>query len=364
MRYLPRPGPQERFIKLGIRPPKGVLLYGPPGTGKTLIARACAAQTNATFLKLAGPQLVQMFIGDGAKMVGAGPGGQGGPGPAAGAHAASAPASPAISSPYRGPVLAGLYLGPLPPPPRCATPLPWQRRSSRPSSSLMRWGHAQGPKGGSPPPENGQSTAPLLAEAASRPCAAPYRPAPRHARAPAGRRPQIDAIGTKRFDSELSGDREVQRTMLELLNQLDGFTSNDNVKVGPGAGAGCAGAPRLRAKAQTDECARYLTRPRPTPQPEPAQVIAATNRADILDPALLRSGRLDRKIEFPHPTEDARAKILRIHRWGRGARPWGRAGGGTAPGRARRAGVRAAAAARLGARTRFGPRARRCSGLQ
>ena len=60
---------QDRFIKLGIRPPKGVLLYGPPGTGKTLIARACAAQTNATFLKLAGPQLVQMFIGDGAKMV-------------------------------------------------------------------------------------------------------------------------------------------------------------------------------------------------------------------------------------------------------------------------------------------------------
>lgn len=47
----------------------GVLLYGPPGTGKTLMARACAAQTNSTFLKLAGPQLVQMFIGDGAKLV-------------------------------------------------------------------------------------------------------------------------------------------------------------------------------------------------------------------------------------------------------------------------------------------------------
>jgi 26S proteasome regulatory subunit T1 len=59
----------EKFVALGIDPPKGVLCYGPPGTGKTLIARACAAQTNATFLKLAGPQLVQMFIGDGAKMV-------------------------------------------------------------------------------------------------------------------------------------------------------------------------------------------------------------------------------------------------------------------------------------------------------
>lgn len=67
---------KERFDKVGIKPPKGVLMYGPPGTGmficyigKTLLARACAAQTKATFLKLAAPQLVQMFIGDGAKMV-------------------------------------------------------------------------------------------------------------------------------------------------------------------------------------------------------------------------------------------------------------------------------------------------------
>merc|ERR1719453_3056998 len=60
---------KEKFINIGIKPPKGALMYGPPGTGKTLMARACAAQTNACFLKLAGPQLVQMFIGDGAKLV-------------------------------------------------------------------------------------------------------------------------------------------------------------------------------------------------------------------------------------------------------------------------------------------------------
>ncbi|XP_077253444.1 26S proteasome regulatory subunit 6A homolog [Tasmannia lanceolata] len=161
---------KERFQKLGVRPPKGVLLYGPPGTGKTLMARACAAQTNATFLKLAGPQLVQMFIGDGAKLV-------------RDAFQLAKEKSPCI-----------IFID------------------------------------------------------------------------------EIDAIGTKRFDSEVSGDREVQRTMLELLNQLDGFSSDDRIKV-----------------------------------------IAATNRADILDPALMRSGRLDRKIEFPHPTEDARARILQIH---------------------------------------------------
>merc|ERR1712000_140771 len=83
---------------------------------------------------------------------------------------------------------------------------------------------------------------------------------------------QLDAIGTKRFDSEKAGDREVQRTMLELLNQLDGFSSSEEIKV-----------------------------------------IAATNRVDILDPALLRSGRLDRKIEFPHPDEESRARIMQIH---------------------------------------------------
>jgi len=161
---------KERFEKLGVSPPKGVLLYGPPGTGKTLLARACAAQTKSTFLKLAGPQLVQMFIGDGAKLV-------------RDAFALAKEKLPAI-----------IFID------------------------------------------------------------------------------ELDAIGTKRFDSEKAGDREVQRTMLELLNQLDGFISTAQIKV-----------------------------------------IAATNRVDILDPALLRSGRLDRKIEFPNPTEEARARILQIH---------------------------------------------------
>lgn len=161
---------KDKFKNLGIHPPKGVLLYGPPGTGKTLLARACAAQTKSTFLKLAGPQLVQMFIGDGAKLV-------------RDAFALAKEKAPAI-----------IFID------------------------------------------------------------------------------ELDAIGTKRFDSEKAGDREVQRTMLELLNQLDGFSSTTDVKV-----------------------------------------IAATNRVDILDPALLRSGRLDRKIEFPHPNEDARARIMQIH---------------------------------------------------
>eukprot|EP01027_Heterolobosea_sp_BB2_P027274 GEZU01042582.1.p1 GENE.GEZU01042582.1~~GEZU01042582.1.p1 ORF type:complete len:430 (-),score=134.49 GEZU01042582.1:202-1491(-) len=160
----------ERFLAIGIKPPKGCLLYGAPGTGKTLLARACAAQTDATFLKLAGPHLVQMFIGDGAKIV-------------RDAFALAREKAPAI-----------IFID------------------------------------------------------------------------------ELDAVGTRRFDSDTSGDREVQRTMLELLNQMDGFSSDEKVKV-----------------------------------------IAATNRIDILDPALLRSGRLDRKIEFPLPDEDARARIMQIH---------------------------------------------------
>ena len=160
---------KERFINLGIRPPKGLLMHGPPGTGKTLMARACAAQTKATFLKLAGPQLVQMYIGDGAKMI------------------------------------------------RDAFDL---AREKAPAIIFID---------------------------------------------------ELDAIGTKRGSGE-GETREVHRTMLELLNQLDGFSQHDDIKV-----------------------------------------IAATNRPDILDPALLRSGRLDRKVELPWPNEEARVRILKIH---------------------------------------------------
>jgi 26S proteasome regulatory subunit T5 len=103
---------------------------------------------------------------------------------------------------------------------------------------------------------------------------------------------ELDAIGTKRFDSDKSGDREVQRTMLELLNQLDGFGSDDRIKVLMNS--------QKRVFYLTEVCSCL-------------KVIAATNRIDILDPALLRSGRLDRKIEFPLPNETARARILQIH---------------------------------------------------
>lgn len=102
---------------------------------------------------------------------------------------------------------------------------------------------------------------------------------------------ELDAIGTKRFDSDKAGDREVQRTMLELLNQLDGFSSDARIKVSPAHGTSI----------RSDDWELIM------------QVIAATNRIDILDPALLRSGRLDRKIEFPLPNESAREGILQIH---------------------------------------------------
>jgi len=83
---------------------------------------------------------------------------------------------------------------------------------------------------------------------------------------------EIDAVGTKRYDATSGGEREIQRTMLELLNQLDGFDNRSDVKV-----------------------------------------IMATNRIETLDPALIRPGRIDRKIEFPLPDVKTRRKIFSIH---------------------------------------------------
>lgn len=59
----------EKFVKLGIDPPKGVLCYGPPGTGKTLLARAVANRTDACFIRVIGSELVQKYVGEGARMV-------------------------------------------------------------------------------------------------------------------------------------------------------------------------------------------------------------------------------------------------------------------------------------------------------
>jgi len=83
---------------------------------------------------------------------------------------------------------------------------------------------------------------------------------------------EIDAIGGRRFSEGTSADREIQRTLMELLNQMDGFDALGQVKM-----------------------------------------IMATNRPDTLDPALLRPGRLDRKLEIPLPNEVARMDILKIH---------------------------------------------------
>merc|ERR1711971_444761 len=83
---------------------------------------------------------------------------------------------------------------------------------------------------------------------------------------------EVDSIGGSRSGQSGKGDSEVQRTMLELLHQLDGFESNQQIKV-----------------------------------------LMATNRIDILDDALLRPGRIDRKIEFPNPNAESRAHILKIH---------------------------------------------------
>ncbi|KAK1735387.1 26S proteasome AAA-ATPase subunit RPT1 [Skeletonema marinoi] len=161
----------ERFVALGIEPPKGVLLYGPPGTGKTLTARAVANRTDACFIRVIGSELVQKYVGEGARMV-------------------------------------------------------------RELFTMAR---------------------------SKRACIIFFD--------------EIDAIGGARGGGEDNGsDNEVQRTMLQIVTELDGFDARGNIKV-----------------------------------------LMATNRPDTLDPALLRPGRLDRKVEFGLPDLEGRGHILKIH---------------------------------------------------
>jgi proteasome regulatory subunit len=160
----------ELYKRVGIDPPKGVLLVGPPGTGKTLIAKAVAHQTNATFIRFVGSELVQKYIGEGARLV---------------------------------------------------RELFEMAKEKAPSIVFID---------------------------------------------------ELDSIGAKRLEVATSGDREVQRTLMQLLSELDGFNPIGDVKI-----------------------------------------IGATNRPDILDEALLRPGRFDRIIEIPIPNFEGRTEIFKIH---------------------------------------------------
>jgi ATP-dependent 26S proteasome regulatory subunit len=238
---------KDRFIKLGIKPPKGVLMYGPPGTGKTLMARAVAAQTNATFLKLAGPQLVQMFIGDGAKMVrdafalakekspciifideidaigtkrfdselsgdrevrGCGCGGV-----AAAAAAVAQGRQPGCRRWGGAAVPRGRG--------RRRAQQPRQRAARGSSSRRAPAGAAQSQVAGEPVL---RSDPPARRSRPQPPRQAP-RPTPRHPAAGAGADPPPCPPPPRPCCPQ------VQRTMLELLNQLDGFSSSDDIKI-------------------------------------------------------------------------------------------------------------------------------------
>ena len=160
----------EQFEAVGVEPPSGVLLHGPPGTGKTMLAKAVANESDATFIKMAGSELVRKFIGEGARLV-------------RDLFELAAEREPAV-----------IFID------------------------------------------------------------------------------EIDAVAAKRTDSKTSGDAEVQRTMMQLLSEMDGFDDRGEVRI-----------------------------------------MAATNRFDMLDEAILRPGRFDRLIEVPEPDAEGRARILEIH---------------------------------------------------
>ena len=160
----------EQFETVGVEPPSGVLLHGPPGTGKTMLAKAVANESDATFIKMAGSELVRKFIGEGSRLV-------------RDLFELAAEREPAV-----------IFID------------------------------------------------------------------------------EIDAVASKRTDSKTSGDAEVQRTMMQLLSEMDGFDERGEVRI-----------------------------------------IAATNRFDMLDEAILRPGRFDRLIEVPEPDAEGRERILEIH---------------------------------------------------
>ncbi|KAG5420685.1 RPT4 [Candida metapsilosis] len=166
---LPLKNP-ELFTRVGIKPPKGVLLYGPPGTGKTLLAKAVAATIGANFIFSPASGIVDKYIGESARLI------------------------------------REMFA---------------YAKEHEPCIIFMD---------------------------------------------------EVDAIGGRRFSEGTSADREIQRTLMELLNQMDGFDTLGQTKI-----------------------------------------IMATNRPDTLDPALLRAGRLDRKIEIPLPNEAGRLEIFKIH---------------------------------------------------
>jgi len=166
---LPLTAP-ERFERVGVEPPKAVLLIGLPGTGKTLLAKAVANRTSATFIRVVGSELVQKYIGEGARMVRE-------------LFALAKEKAPSI-----------LFID------------------------------------------------------------------------------ELDAVAARRVEDGTTGEREVQRTMIQLLAEIDGFNPRGDVRI-----------------------------------------IGATNRPDILDPALLRPGRFDRIIEIPIPDREARKEIFVIH---------------------------------------------------
>ncbi|ABN57238.1 MULTISPECIES: proteasome-activating nucleotidase [Methanoculleus] len=160
----------EIYERVGVEPPKGILLYGPPGTGKTLIAKAVARQSQARFIRMSGSELVHKYIGEGAQLV------------------------------------RELFI---------------LARERAPAIVFID---------------------------------------------------EIDAIGSMRTNDGTSGSAEVQRTLMQLLAEMDGFGNRGNIRI-----------------------------------------MAATNRIDMLDPALLRPGRFDRIIEVPLPDAGARLEILKIH---------------------------------------------------